>query len=138
MIGRMSEDAGHAGIVYWRRSPWNGARCVPVALSLLPGEFRAQDAVGNVVFQGDPREVGGRLTRLGTLLVDVDGRRYALVGRGGALSPEPSAGQQAAVSAFRPPSAAAGGAVDLLLNGGAAARMRAWRTWLSEAGARLR
>ncbi|MEV7691512.1 hypothetical protein ACFW1F_24050 [Streptomyces bungoensis] len=42
------------------------------------------------------------------------------------------------MSAFEPPTAAAGGAVDLLLNGGAAARMRAWRTWLSEAGARLR
>ncbi|MEU2555916.1 hypothetical protein ABZ589_30230 [Streptomyces sp. NPDC013313] len=134
----MSEDTGYAGIVYWRRSLWNGARCVPVLLSLLPGVLRVQDRDGRVVFQEDPREVGGRISRLGTLLVDAGGRRYALVGRGAAVSPGPSAGQQAAVSAFRPPSAAGGGAVDLLLNGGAAARMRAWHTLLGEAGARLR
>ncbi|MGW5369911.1 hypothetical protein ACWER6_01975 [Streptomyces sp. NPDC004009] len=134
----MGEDTGYAGIVYWRRSPWNGARCVPVLLSLLPGVVRVQDRDGRVVLQEDPRKVGGRLTRLGTLLVDAGGRRYALVGRGAVVSPGPSAGQQAAVSGFRPPSAAGGGAVDLLLNGGAAARMRAWRTLLGEAGARLR
>jgi len=139
MIGRMSEHAGYAGVVYWRRSLWNGARCVPVVLSLLPGELRAQDRDGKVVFQGDPRQVDGRLTRLGTLLVTVGGKRYALVGRGADLSPAPSAGQQAAVSAVRqPPAVTDGGAVDLLLNGGAAARMRAWHTWLGDAGARLR
>ncbi|MGW4435844.1 hypothetical protein ACWELO_08790 [Streptomyces sp. NPDC004596] len=134
----MGEGTGYAGIVYWRRSLWNGARCVPVLLSLLPGALRAQDREGRVVFQEDPRGVEGRLSRLGTLLVDVGGKRYALVGRGALVSPGPSAGQQAAVSAFRPPSAAGGGAVDLLLNGGAAARMRAWHTLLGEAGARLR
>ncbi|MFE3636846.1 hypothetical protein [Streptomyces sp. NPDC059168] len=134
----MSEHAGHAGIVYWRRSPWNGARCVPVVLSLLPGELRAQDRDGKVVLRGDPREVEGRLTRLGTLLLDVGGRRYALVGRAGARSPAPSAGQQAAVSAFQRPSAPSGGALDHILNGGAAARMRAWHSRLGGAGARLR
>jgi len=138
MIGRMSEHAGHAEIVYWRRSLWNGARCVPVVLSLLPGELRAQDREGTVVFQGDPRKVDGRLTRLGTLLINVEGKRYALVGRGSDLSPAPTAEQHAAVSGCRPPSDGSGGAFDEILNGGAMARMRAWHTWLGGAGARLR
>ncbi|MFF2198880.1 hypothetical protein [Streptomyces sp. NPDC058145] len=134
----MSEHAGHAEIVYWRRSLWNGARCVPVVLSLLPGELRAQDREGTVVFQGDPRNVDGRLTRLGTLLINVEGKRYALVGRGSDLSPAPTAEQHAAVSGCRPPADVSGGAFDEILNGGAMARMRAWHTWLGGAGARLR
>ncbi len=137
MIGRMSEYAVYAEIVYWRRSLWNGARCVPVVLSLFPGELRAQDRDGEVVIQGDPREVEGRLTRLGTLLITVRGERYALVGRGGGLSPVPSPEQRAAVSAFGASSPAAGGAVDQVLNAGAGARMRAWHTRLGGAGARL-
>ncbi|MEU1710234.1 hypothetical protein ABZ478_33550 [Streptomyces sp. NPDC005706] len=134
----MSEHAGYAGIVYWRRSLWNGARCVPVVLSLVPDELRAQDRDGQVVFRGDPRKADGRLTRLGTLVINVEGKRYALVGRGSDLSPAPTSGQHAAVSGFRPPSDVSGGAFDQIMNGGAMARMRAWHTWLGGAGARLR
>ncbi|MDF3301454.1 hypothetical protein [Streptomyces tropicalis] len=136
----MSSDTGHTGIVHWRRSVWNGARCEPVLVTLRPDGLRLQDRSLQTVLQADPRAVTGRLTRLGTLVLTVDGRRYALVGRGASLSPAPSAGQQRAVDGTRRETsepAAAGGVVDALLNGGAAARMRAWHARLAAAGARL-
>ncbi|MFI1166899.1 hypothetical protein ACH4UM_25700 [Streptomyces sp. NPDC020801] len=138
----MNTDAEHTGIVYWRRSRWNGARCEPVLVSLVPGALWAGDRALAVVFEADPRTVTGRLTRLGTLLLTVDGRRYDLVGRGSSASPGPSAGQEQALADFaqrRGPCvpAVAGGAVDQLFNGGAAGRMRAWHQLLRAAGAQV-
>ncbi|MBK3639394.1 hypothetical protein [Streptomyces sp. MBT33] len=136
----MSTDTGHSGIVHWRRSMWNGARCEPVLVSLHPGDLQVRDRSLGTVLQADPRAVTGRLTRLGTLVLTVEGRRYALVGRGASLSPAPSADQQRALEdtgSGSPSPAAASGAVDQLLNGGAAARMRDWHARLAAAGARL-
>jgi hypothetical protein len=140
MIGGMSTDTGHSGIVHWRRSMWNGARCEPVLVTLCPDGLQVRDRSLGTVLQADPRAVTCHLTRLGTLVLTVDGRRYALVGRGASLSPAPSAEQQRALEdAGRgsPEPAAAGGAVDQLLNGGAAALMRDWYTRLTAAGAQL-
>ncbi|MEU8591633.1 hypothetical protein AB0C59_32295 [Streptomyces sp. NPDC048664] len=136
----MSTDTGHSGIVHWRRSVWNGARCEPVLVTLGPGGLHVRDRSLGTVLQADPRAVTGRLTRLGTLVLAVDGRRYAFVGRGASSSPTPSADQQRALEntgCGAPRSGAAGGAVDQLLNGGAAARMRDWHIRLAAAGARF-
>ncbi|WP_141746533.1 hypothetical protein [Streptomyces sp. LUP30] len=137
----MSTDTGHSAIVHWRRSVWNGVRCEPVLVTLRPDSLHVRDRSLGTVVQADPRAVTGRLTRLGTLVLTVDGRRYALVGRGASLSPAPSTDQQQALEDAghnSPPPGAAGSAVDQLLNGGAAARMRDWYTRLAAAGARLR
>ncbi|MFC9287174.1 hypothetical protein [Streptomyces sp. NPDC057052] len=140
----MSEQRQHAEIVHWRRSLWRGALCEPVLLVLTPIELRAHDRASRIVFRTSPAEVSGRLTRFGTLRLDVAGRRYDLVGRGAGLSPAPSAEQERDLAALRrsPASAPAGstnstGAVDQLLNAGAAGRMRAWYARLGTAGARL-
>ncbi|MEU5274839.1 hypothetical protein AB0G87_00320 [Streptomyces asoensis] len=136
----MSTDTAHSGIVHWRRSLWNGARCEPVVVTLRPDSLHLRDRSLGTVVQVDPRAVTGRLTRLGTLVLTIDGRRYALVGRGASLSPAPSADQQQALNDSghgAPSPGAAGGAVDQLLNGGAAARMRDWHARLAAAGARL-
>ncbi|MEU4084666.1 hypothetical protein [Streptomyces aureus] len=93
----MSTDTGHLGIVHWRRSVWNGARCEPVLVTLCPDGLRVRDRSLGTVLQADPRAVACRLTRLGTLVLTVGGRRYALVGRGASLSPAPSAEQQRAL-----------------------------------------
>jgi hypothetical protein len=141
MICGMNTDTGHSGIVYWRRSVWNGARCEPVLVTLRPDGLQVRDRSLATVLQADPSAVTGRPTRLGTLVLTVEGQRYALVGRGASLSPAPSADQQRALEDAGPGSsgaAAAGGAVDQLLNGGAAARMRDWHARLAAAGARLR
>lgn len=119
---------------------WIGARCEPVLVTLRPDSLHVRDRSLVTVLQAAPGDVTGRLTRLGTLLLTVDGRRYALVGRGASLSPAPSADQQQALKDAghgSPPPGVAGGAVDQMLNGGAAARMRDWYARLAAAGARL-
>ncbi|MEU5633387.1 hypothetical protein ACH47C_16560 [Streptomyces rishiriensis] len=135
----MSTDTGHSGIVYWRRSLWNGAHCEPLLVTLRPDSLHVRDRSLSTVLQVDPHAVSARLSRLGTLVLKADGRRYALAGRGASLSPAPSAEQQRASehagSGSRGP-AASGGVVDQLLNGGAAARMRDWYARLIAAGAR--
>ncbi|MBY8875897.1 hypothetical protein K7640_29120 [Micromonospora sp. PLK6-60] len=139
MTGRVA----HASIVYWRRSIWIGRRCVPVAMTLDDGWLRARDAGGGELFAVPAGRVRGRLSRLGTLLLTVDGRRYALVGRGADNSPEPSAEQRRAVTAFwavRPAPGPAGGPglLDQIFNGSAAWHTRTWRDVLAAAGADLR
>ncbi|MEU7175424.1 MULTISPECIES: hypothetical protein [Micromonospora] len=37
----------YAGIVYWRRSLWNGMRCVPVLLTPDEGRLRASRRGGS-------------------------------------------------------------------------------------------
>ncbi|MGV9558522.1 hypothetical protein [Streptomyces sp. NPDC003401] len=143
----MSEQRQHAEIVHWRRSLWRGSRCEPVLLVLAPAGLRAYDRASRIVFEAAPGEVGGRLTRFGTLRLTVAGRRYDLVGRGADRSPAPSAEQERDLAALRRPrtsapdgstdSANPTGAVDQLLNAGAAGRMRAWHARLARAGARL-
>lgn len=140
MICGMSTDAGHSGIVHWRRSVWNGARCEPVLVTLRPDGLQVRDRSLGTVLQADPRAVTGRLTRFGTLVLTVGARHYAFVGRGASLSAAPSAEQQRALEDTghgAPGPVTAGGAVDQLLNGGAAALMRDWYARLAATGARL-
>ncbi|MFJ6841486.1 hypothetical protein ACIQRE_02315 [Streptomyces griseoluteus] len=54
------------------------------------------------------------------------------------MSPSPSAEQHRALEEAGPGTAAAGGVMDALLNDGAMALMRDWRTRLADAGAKLR
>ncbi|RBJ10874.1 hypothetical protein DRA43_02350 [Micromonospora provocatoris] len=86
-------EPSYAGIVYWRRSLWNGMRCVPVLLTLEEGWLRACDRHGAEVFAAPAGRVEARGTIFGTMLLTVDGRRYALVGDGAAVSPAPGAEQ---------------------------------------------
>ncbi|GAA3779600.1 hypothetical protein [Micromonospora maritima] len=138
----MNPRVAHASIVYWRRSIWNGVRCVPVLMTLDQGWLRARDRHGVEVFAVPAAQVGGRLTRLGTLLLDVGGRRYALVGRGSDVSPRPSTDQERGCADFwsrhTPPTGDGPGVLDQFLNGAAAFRTRSWRDALVRAGAPLR
>ncbi|MEU2703239.1 MULTISPECIES: hypothetical protein [Micromonospora] len=84
----------YAGIVYWRRSLWNGMRCVPVLLTLDEGRLRARDRRGAEVFAAPAGQVEARGTIVGTMLLTVGGHRYALVGVGATVSPAPSAEQR--------------------------------------------
>ncbi|MEV4272998.1 hypothetical protein [Micromonospora aurantiaca (nom. illeg.)] len=87
-------DRSYAGIVYWRRSLWNGMRCVPVLLTLDEGRLRARDRRGAEVFAAPAGQVEARGTIVGTMLLTVGGHRYALVGVGATVSPAPSAEQR--------------------------------------------
>ncbi|MET8912496.1 hypothetical protein [Micromonospora sp. NPDC004551] len=138
----MTHHVAHASIVYWRRSIWNGRRCVPVLMTLDQGWLRARDRAGAEVFAVPAGQVGGRLTRLGTLLLTVGGRRYALVGRGATVSPEPSPQQKRGFVDFwahrTPPAGDGPGFLDQLFNGAAAFNTRTWRNALTAGGAGVR
>ncbi|MFI2713747.1 hypothetical protein ACH495_26850 [Micromonospora sp. NPDC018662] len=138
----MTPDVAHASIVYWRRSLWNGMRCVPVLMTLDQGWLRARDRVGAEVFAVPAGQVGGRLTRLGTLVLTVGGRRYAMVGRGASVSPDPSADQKRGFADFwahrTPPAGDGPGFLDQVFNGAAAFNTRAWRDALARAGVPMR
>ncbi|MCI4067013.1 hypothetical protein MRQ36_32385 [Micromonospora sp. R77] len=136
----MPHDPAYGSIVHWRRSWWNGARCEPILLTLHEGRLRATDRAGHELFAVPPGQVAGRLSRFGTLLLDVGGQTFHLVGRGGAQAPSPTAEQQRAYADFRarhpePAPTDRPGLVDQLVNGAAAWRMRRWRDALRAAGA---
>ncbi|MET8508832.1 hypothetical protein ABZV60_29990 [Streptomyces sp. NPDC004787] len=87
--------------------------------------------------------VTGRPSRLGTLLLTLDGTRYDLVERGSPLSPRPSRGQDEAPAAFRPApvrpvcAPVAPRVADVAFNDGARAAARDGRGTLGAAGAAL-
>ncbi|MFF5173534.1 hypothetical protein ACFY3U_12940 [Micromonospora sp. NPDC000089] len=137
----MTTRAAHASIVYWRRSLWNGRRCVPVLMILDQGWLRARDAAGAELFAARVDQVSGRLTRLGTLVLTVADRRYALVGRGSDISPDPSPEQRRECGEFwahRPTHGDGPGFLDQVFNGAAAFKTRAWRDALVGGGAAVR
>ncbi|MFI5835623.1 hypothetical protein ACIA5A_18290 [Micromonospora sp. NPDC051300] len=138
----MNPDVSLASVVYWRRSLWNGTRCVPVLMTLDQGWLRARDRAGAEVFAVPAGQVQGRLSRLGTLLLTVAGRRYAIVGRGSDVSPSPSADQRRARDEFwahRPePGGDGPGFLDAVFNGAASFHTRSWRDALARAGAAVR
>lgn len=116
---------------------------MPVLLTLDQGWLRARDATGGELFAVPAGQVGGRLSRLGTLLLTVGGRRYALVGRGSDISPRPSPEQRRAFADFwahrpAPVSGDAPGVLDAVFNGAAAWHTRTWRDALAAAGAAVR
>ncbi|MER7992845.1 hypothetical protein [Micromonospora chalcea] len=86
----MEPHPSYAGIVYWRRSLWNGLRCVPVLMTLDEGWLRAGDRHGAEVFAAPVGQVEARGTIFGTMLLTVGSHRYALVGVGATVSPPPS------------------------------------------------
>lgn len=141
-VPAVEPDVTLASIVYWRRSIWNGRRCVPVLMTLDQSRLRARDRHGAEVFAAPVGQVRGRLTRLGTLLLTVDGRRYDVVGRGSDISPSPSPEQRRGLDEFwahrTPPSGDGPGFLDLAFNGAAAFHTRSWRDALARAGAAVR
>jgi len=72
--------------LYWRKSLWNGARCVPVIVTLESGLFAMSGADGEV-FSVPVAKVRAKRGKLGTLTVSWPGAKFHLVGRGGAISP---------------------------------------------------
>ncbi|SBT42048.1 hypothetical protein GA0070611_1842 [Micromonospora auratinigra] len=111
-------------------------------MTLDQGWLRARDRAGADLFAVPAGQVSGRLTRLGTLLLTVQGTRYALVGRGSDISPDPSPQQRRECADFwarRPAPAAEGpGFLDMVFNGAAAWNTRTWRDALAAGGAAVR
>mgnify|MGYP001042641600 CR=1 FL=1 len=87
-------------LLYWRKSKINGAKTVPVIVSMdSSGMFRMVDAAGVSVLSLPVQQASFRFTSMGTMVVTVQGRTYDLLGVGASMSPDPSAEQKAEMKA---------------------------------------
>jgi len=87
-------------LLYWRKSMINGARTVPVIVSMdSSGVFRMVDAAGVSVLSLPVQQASFRFTSMGTMVVTAQGRKYDLLGVGASLSPDPSPEQKAEMKA---------------------------------------
>ncbi|MDP9887810.1 hypothetical protein [Pseudarthrobacter enclensis] len=87
-------------LLYWRKSMINGARTVPVIVSMdSSGTFRMVDAAGVSVLSLPVQQASFRFTSMGTMVVTVQGRKYDLLGVGASMSPGPSPEQKAEMKA---------------------------------------
>lgn len=83
-------------LLYWRKSMINGAKTVPVVVTMdSSGIFSMQDAAGVTVLSLPVQQASFRFTTMGTMVVTAQGRKYDVVGVGASLSPSPSPGQVA-------------------------------------------
>jgi hypothetical protein len=87
-------------LLYWRKSMINGAKTVPVIVGMdSGGTFSMKDAAGLTVFSVPARQASFRFTRMGTMVITAQGRKFDIVGVGASLSPRPSSGQLAEMEA---------------------------------------
>lgn len=87
-------------LLYWRKSKINGAKTVPVIVSMdSSGMFRMVDAAGAGVLTLPVQQASFRFTSMGTMVVTAQGRKYDLVGVGASMSPDPSREQKAEMKA---------------------------------------
>ena len=108
----------YASGLYWRKSKWNGTKCVPVILSLDGGRLRLA-AAEEVAFDVPCADVVARFTRLGTLVVTVAGRSYDILGVGASLSPSFTKEQREELQARQAARAASAGVAPGLAAAGA-------------------
>jgi hypothetical protein len=81
-------------LLYWRKSKINGAKTIPVVLTLDPsGVLTMKTADQETVFTLPANEAAVRFTSWGTMVIGVQGNNYDIVGLGAALSPKPSKAQ---------------------------------------------
>ncbi len=87
-------------LLYWRKSKINGAKTVPVIVSMdSSGMFRVVDAAGMSVLSLPVQEASFRFTSMGTMVVTAQGRKCDLLGVGASMSPDPSPEQKAEMKA---------------------------------------
>ena len=87
-------------LLYWRKSKINGAKTVPVIVSMDPsGMFRMVDAAGVSVLSLPVQQASFRFTSMGTMVVTAQGRAYDVLGVGASMSPDPSPEQKAEMKA---------------------------------------
>ncbi|MFC6703732.1 hypothetical protein [Flexivirga alba] len=73
--------------LYWRKSLLNARKCIPVILVLADGLLTMSDKSSRV-FSIPASQISLRRSRWGTLLITCGSTTYALVGRGGDISPQ--------------------------------------------------
>ena len=83
--------------MYWRKSLWNGAATIPVILGFQNEQLVLKDG-DTVVFMVPISTVKAKLTIWGTLVLNIDGKKYDFVGVGSGISRTFTAEQQAEIN----------------------------------------
>ena len=71
--------------IYWRKSRWNGRQTVPVIVTLQNGLF-SMKTDQETVFSVSCNNVIVTFSKLGTVFVNISGKKYALYGSGSGIS----------------------------------------------------
>jgi hypothetical protein len=74
------------GGVYWRKSVWNARACVPAILNLRSDGQLSLWSMTETAFTSTVYEVQIDRGKFGTLTIRANGSKFAIVGRGGAIS----------------------------------------------------
>jgi hypothetical protein len=77
-------------LIYWRKSPVNGAKCVPSILKLDENGLLTLEDDKAQAFSVPLSEVTASFSSWGTMTLNVGGRKYDFVGTPAPLSPTPS------------------------------------------------
>jgi|GEM_PF-1533068 len=94
----LTASQNYASGLYWRKNLWNGTATVPVVMQLKDGLLTMIDRDGQSVFSLPVNTVSARITAFGTLILNCNGTRYAITGRGSAISKNFSSAQKAMLS----------------------------------------
>jgi len=71
--------------IYWRQSLWNGAKTVPSILA-IDGDILSLKSDQQTAFEASVSTVKVKFTRFGTLVIQVNGKKYDVTGVGAAIS----------------------------------------------------
>lgn len=77
-------------LIYWRKSPINGAQCVPSILKLDENGMLTLEDDNAQAFSVPLSQVTAKFSSFGTMTLNVAGKKYDLVGTPAPLSPTPS------------------------------------------------
>lgn len=94
-IPTTSNDSAYKSLLYWRKSLWNSAACVPVILTLEGETLSMKKSDGTNVFSESLKNVSVRFTGWGTMVLTIGGKKYDFVGMPAATSPAISDVQKA-------------------------------------------
>jgi hypothetical protein len=87
-------------LLYWRKGKINGAKTVPIVLTLDRfGVVTMKTADQETIFSLPANEAAVRFTSWGTMVIGVQGNSYDIVGLGASTSPKPSKAQLEELSA---------------------------------------
>lgn len=104
----LTDTEAYKSLLYWRKNLWNGAACVPIILALEGNVLSMKTADDAVVFKVTVDQLSVQFTGWGTMVLNVAGEKYDIVGMPAADSPAISDLQKKELSSLISVNAAGG------------------------------
>jgi len=108
-------NQAYKSLLYWRKSLWNSARCVPVILTLQDEQLSMTSSDMSIIFQAPQSDVTAKFTGWGTMVLSVAGQSYDMVGMPASVSPAVSESQKQDLALVRDNGGQAGQGTDMQL-----------------------